>query len=253
MRLDDEVCVQPTEHAARLLAQGRVTDLGALCGVLLLYQNSVFRQVTARYRGQDAGHVISGALHVAESPGGDVGIVGGFGVGAPATALVLEQLAALGVRRAVAVGTAGALQPDLGPGSAVLCTFALRGEGVSGHYWSPADRAFPSPDLTCRLAQALDDTCDDRFHHGGTWTTDAPYRETRAEVSRHAAAGVLTVDMEAAALFAVARYRDVDCAAAFAISDSLVTKRRTPGRRSPAVTTTLTELADGAVSVLRTA
>jgi uridine phosphorylase len=39
--------------------------------------------------------------------------------------------------------------------------------------------------------------------HGSTWTTDAPFRET-AHIARHCAAGVLGVEMEAAALYAFA-------------------------------------------------
>ena len=42
-----------------------------------------------------------------------------------------------------------------------------------------------------------------------TWTTDALYRETRAKVERRVAEGCLTVEMEAAAFFAVAAFRGV--------------------------------------------
>lgn len=44
---------------------------------------------------------------------------------------------------------------------------------------------------------------------GRTWTTDAIYRETRAKVDRRTAEGCIVVEMEAAALFAVAQYRRV--------------------------------------------
>jgi uridine phosphorylase len=57
---------------------------------------------------------------------------------------------------------------------------------------------------------------------GTTWTTDAPYRETFAEVLSYRDEGVLTVEMEAAALFAVAAYRRVDIAGALAVSDHLL-------------------------------
>ena len=40
--------------------------------------------------------------------------------------------------------------------------------------------------------------------HGSTWTTDAPFRETASDISRHRAAGILGVEMEAAALYAYA-------------------------------------------------
>ena len=44
---------------------------------------------------------------------------------------------------------------------------------------------------------------------GKTWTTDAFYRETRGRIARRKEEGCLTVEMEAAALFAVAQFRGV--------------------------------------------
>jgi uridine phosphorylase len=49
---------------------------------------------------------------------------------------------------------------------------------------------------------------------GWTWTTDAPYRETAEEIEEYRRRGVLTVEMEAAALFAVACARNVRLASA---------------------------------------
>ena len=42
---------------------------------------------------------------------------------------------------------------------------------------------------------------------GATWTTDAPYRETEEAIAAHRDAGILAVEMEAAALYAFARSR----------------------------------------------
>ena len=47
------------------------------------------------------------------------------------------------------------------------------------------------------------------FVTGKTWTTDGLYRETRGKVDRRVAEGCLTVEMEAAAFFAVAAFRGV--------------------------------------------
>ena len=44
---------------------------------------------------------------------------------------------------------------------------------------------------------------------GLTWTTDGLFRETPAKVAARRAEGCLTVEMEAAALFAVAQYRGI--------------------------------------------
>jgi uridine phosphorylase len=154
-----------------------------------------------------------------------IAVVGGFGIGAPAATTVLEELIALGVREFISIGAAGCLQPRCGFGEAVVCTGAIRDEGVSHHY-APAEKfAWPSETLTRRLAQALA-AGGTAPHSGLAWTIDAPYRETVAEARSYQAEGVVCVEMEAAALFTVGRYRGVDVAAAFVISDHLLAEDR---------------------------
>ncbi|HEX3960419.1 MAG TPA: hypothetical protein VHZ03_27910 [Trebonia sp.] len=90
-------------------------------------------------------------------------------------------------------------------GEMVVCTGAIRDEGVSHHY-APAEKfAWPSGTLTRRLAQALA-AGGTAPHSGLAWTIDAPYRETMAEARSYQAEGVVCVEMEAAALFTVGRY-----------------------------------------------
>lgn len=59
------------------------------------------------------------------------------------------------------------------------------------------------------------------FVTGRTWTTDAPYRETRARVERRVAEGCLTVEMEAAAFIAATRYRKARFGQVLYAGDSL--------------------------------
>ena len=154
-----------------------------------------------------------------------IAVVGGFGIGAPAAATVLEDLIALGAREFISIGAAGCLQPRYGFGDAVVCTGAIRDEGVSHHYVPAEKFAWPSEPLTRRLAQAL--TAGGMAPHSGlAWTIDAPYRETMAEARSYQAEGVVCVEMEAAALFTVGRYRGVDVAATFAVGDHLLAEDR---------------------------
>lgn len=159
-------------------------------------------------------------LHLLKGTDGKVGIYGGFGIGAPAASSALEAFIALGVRTFVSIGIAGTLQPAQRIGDTVVCDRALRDEGVSHHYLEPARYAYPSEWLTARLAQALQEAGHSPVP-GSSWTIDTPYRETVAEARHYQQEGIMTVEMEAAALFAVAHYRGVDVAAAFVISDSL--------------------------------
>jgi len=131
-----------------------------------------------------------------------------MGIGAPAVVSVLELLVVLGVRRFLSFGTAGGLQADHRPGDTVLTTEAVRDEGTSYHYLAADVPTVTDPELLGRMGAALS-AADVPYATGPTWTVDAPYRETRGEVARYRAEGVLTVEMEAAALFAVATVRKV--------------------------------------------
>ena len=152
--------------------------------------------------------------------GAGVGIVRVPGPGAPCSAIVVEELIALGVRNFVIVGLAGSLNPRLQAGSVVLCTKALRDEGTSYHYLRPGKFVAPDRGLTRRLRAALA-RVGDPYRAGPTWTIDAPYRETVGEVRRYRKLGILTVEMEASAVFAVTRCRRAAAAALFVISDVL--------------------------------
>jgi purine-nucleoside phosphorylase len=56
---------------------------------------------------------------------------------------------------------------------------------------------------------------------GPVWTIDGVFRELASKVRRYAAQGVLAVEMEAAALLAVAQFHRVEAALIVAMSDEL--------------------------------
>lgn len=142
------------------------------------------------------------------------------GVGAPLAAGFLEEAIAHGCSRFVACGGSGALVPELVLGHAVVVDSAVRDEGTSFHYLPPSRVVDAEPDGV-RVLQAVLDDNEVPYLTGRTWTTDGLYRETRARVARRRAEGCLTVDMEAAAFFAVARFRDVRFAQLLYAGDTL--------------------------------
>jgi uridine phosphorylase len=220
---EHEAIFSPAEVVASLTANGPVPAPDA---VILTYQQFLLDEL--RDRGVQPTTGLPGPWRSLWFTGGGartIAVVGGFGIGAPAATTVLEELVALGAREFISIGAAGCLQPRCGFGEAVVCTGAIRDEGVSHHY-APAEKfAWPSETLTRRLTQAI--TADGTAPHSGlAWTIDAPYRETVAEARSYQAEGVVCVEMEAAALFTVGRYRGVDVAAAFAISDHLLAEDR---------------------------
>ena len=48
---------------------------------------------------------------------------------------------------------------------------------------------------------------DTPIYRGATWTTDAPFRETRTAISQAQARGIVAVEMEVAGLYAFAQAR----------------------------------------------
>lgn len=189
-------------------------------GVIFTYQRSLLRHVVAAEAPEPVPCIV-GRLYPLPSTGGAVAVAADFGIGAPAAAMLLELLVAMGVRRFVSIGTCGAIAPGLRIGDLTLCTGAVRDEGVSHHYLpDPAAPALPDPELTEAFAAALS-AAGPPPPRGRTWTTDAPFRETRAEIAHFQSEGVLTVEMEAAALFAVAAHRDAQLASGFVVSDVL--------------------------------
>lgn len=142
------------------------------------------------------------------------------GVGAPLAAMFLENLVAMGVRRVIGVGGAGALLPELTLGHAVVLGSALRDEGTSLHYLPPSRTLDADPDGVALLTGVLEEAGIPRVV-GRCWTTDAIYRETPQRVARRREEGCAVVDMEASALVAVARRLGVGYAQLFLAADSL--------------------------------
>ncbi|MDP9475837.1 MAG: nucleoside phosphorylase [Actinomycetota bacterium] len=143
-------------------------------------------------------------MHDFVQDGVSYGIVGGA-VGAPFAVLVAEEMFASGCELLVSATSAGQISPAGPPPYFVLIERALRDEGTSYHYAPPASPYSElRPELGEMLRGAFDGEAVPAVARGAAWTTDAPFRETATEVERHRSAGILAVEMEAAALYAFA-------------------------------------------------
>jgi len=139
--------------------------------------------------------------------GGTFGIVPRT-IGGPYAVLVAEQLAASGVQLILGLTSAGRVSPRLPLPSFVIATAALRDEGTSYHYLPPTRLVAATAGVSAPLLEELK-TLGRAVQEGVVWTTDAPYRETWSQLQRHADAGILAVEMQAASLFAFAEARCV--------------------------------------------
>ncbi len=129
-------------------------------------------------------------------------------VGGPLAAATLEAMVAFGCRKIVVCGGAGVLDSAIGRGAVIVPRSAVRDEGTSYHYLPPSREVDAAPQAVAAIEATLGEHCVPHTV-GKTWTTDAFYRETPLRVAQRKREGCLTVEMEAASLFAVARFRGV--------------------------------------------
>lgn len=141
-------------------------------------------------------------------------VVCSTGIGGPSTSIAAEELAQLGVRTFLRVGTTGAIQDDIDVADVIITTGAVRLDGASQHF---APLEYPAvADFTCTAALvAAADELGVTRHLGITASSDTfyPGQERYDTVSGHVtrrfagsraeweALHVLNYEMESATLF----------------------------------------------------
>ena len=138
------------------------------------------------------------------------------GIGAPSTAIALEELARVGSRVFIRVGTTGALKREIKVGDLIISTGAVRLEGTSKHYVMSEYPAVASYDVVLALIEAAD-IHGVRYHVGLTASSDSfyvgqerpgymnylpPFQRGLIEYLR--SVNVLNFEMEASVIFVLA-------------------------------------------------
>ena len=142
------------------------------------------------------------------------------GVGAPLAAGLLEEAIALGCQKFIACGGAGTLDSSHEVGKLIVPIAAIRDEGTSYHYLPPGREVAPT-NLALEAIKTTLANSGVPYELTKTWTTDAIYRETKTKINLRREDGCACVEMEAAALFAVARFRNVELAQILYAGDDL--------------------------------
>lgn len=148
------------------------------------------------------------------------------GMGCPSAAIGVEELANIGVRGFVRVGSTGALQPHLKIGDLIITVAAMKNEGTSKFYVPDGFPAVADHFLTHSLYEAaLDQLSEHRssVYLGLSATDDAFYGETPEYIQKISSYKLLNVEMESSAIFTVAQLRGLKAAMVCAVSGNLVT------------------------------
>ncbi len=130
------------------------------------------------------------------------------GLAAPFSAAVLEFAIATGCKKFLVFGQCGVLDKTIARNKLIIPTSAIRDEGTSYHYIRPSREVEVNLDVISKIKSCLSKK-NIPYTTGKTWTTDAYYRETPEKIKKRKIEGAITVEMEAAALLAVAQFRGV--------------------------------------------
>jgi purine-nucleoside phosphorylase len=141
-------------------------------------------------------------------------------LGAPLAALALEPMIVSGAKEIVVLGFCGSLSERFEIGDAVSISQAFSEDGTSKHYLPRKRLFFPSPALRTQVESDLR-ASGGNFKAGAIVSMDAPLRETKSWLRRNQKRGAELVDMETAAVFALAEFHTVRAASLQIVSDEL--------------------------------
>jgi uridine phosphorylase len=182
---------------------GRVDRIAGLCDSSeLVSENREYKLVNAAYEETD--------LTICST-----------GIGCPSAAIAIEELERVGVETVMRVGTTGALQREIEIGDMIVATGAAKDEGTTKRYESVTVPAVPDYQVLSALVESAE-TKDEEIHVGPIASDDAFYAETDEYVQRWEDAGVLSVEMEAAAVFTLARRKGMAAGAICTVDGNLV-------------------------------
>lgn len=151
-------------------------------------------------------------------PDGTTLTIQSSGMGGPSAAIVVSELAQLGARTIVRVGTCGALHHSLELGDLLLVGQAVVGDGTS-RALGACDRVEADSELLGAFARAGAPAAQTVV------SSDLFYDHDSGRERAWRAAGAVAVEMECATIFVLARRLGVTAAAVLVVSDLLRPRR----------------------------
>ncbi|MBQ6493791.1 MAG: nucleoside phosphorylase [Erysipelotrichaceae bacterium] len=134
------------------------------------------------------------------------------GMGGSSVAIAVEELKNIGVHTMMRIGSAGAMQNNIGLGDLIIAEGAIREDGASRTYISENYPAVPDYRLIRHCAEVAEENGYEH-HEGIVLSHESFYYDEDAEnCARWSKKGVLGSDFETAALFVVGRLRNVHTA-----------------------------------------
>jgi DeoD family purine-nucleoside phosphorylase len=158
--------------------------------------------------------------YTGNAPDGEPLTVQSTGMGGPSAAIVISELADLGARVLIRVGTCGGLRSQLNLGDLVVGTRALPFDGTGTVLRAGGSALEPDPGLVEAVLAA-----NGQVRPGPVASTDLFYETPDEEFQRWLDAGALAVEMETATLYALSSRRGLRAVSLLLVTDLLVPTR----------------------------
>lgn len=184
-RLTEEIS---TDRAIIMGDPARVDTTAALLENVQAWAfNREYKSVLGEYRGQKI-------------------LVMSTGIGAPSAGIGVEELHNVGVKYVVRVGSAGAMQKNIGLGQLIIAEGAVRDDGLSKKYVPEIYPAVPSFQLLALAHKYAPDAV-----YGIIRSHDGFYMDDNAETENFwSGKGIVGADMESGILMVVGRQRGME-------------------------------------------
>ncbi len=240
----NEPIVTAEKYIAYKKDNGHLKEFSIPETILVCYQQSTLKYLLARDPTITLSDTFDHLYLLKNSP---IGILGGWGIGAPALAFKMECLIALGVKKFVAIGIAGSLMGRHQVGEFIIAEKAIAEDGVAHHYLVGENFSTASEELLSQWKIFSKQHTLPPFHLAGAWSYSAMFKETAADLHRVTKLGCTVVDMEAATLYAIGKSKSVQALSLFVISDVITEESWSPHIKEPQVRNNLHALSEWAL------
>jgi len=167
------------------------------------------------------------------------------GMGAPSAAIVNEELAMLGAKAIIRVGTTGGISRRVNLGDIVVPTEAIPLDGATKAYMKEGGKPLADSGIVEALVRELGER-GAKCHVGRICTSDTFYLEEEKEAKKWAAQGALSFEMECSVTFAIGSLRGYRAGAVLVVTgrihgdrDRVLDNELTEGSLSIAITSAL--------------
>jgi len=151
----------------------------------------------------------------------------GSGMGMPSISIYAHELYEyFGVQKIVRVGTCGALSAGMELGDLVLATAASTDSSMNRQRFGGWDYSASADFAMLRAVWNAADAHGIRIHAGEVFSTDFFYHPDPGFIERVQSFGILALDMESAALYALARHHGRRALTLLSVSDVIPTDER---------------------------